>query len=247
VQQGVVQIGDITMAVLGNEDTIFEVDSIPLLAVTLDEARKLWAASRPAIEQRLSRQGLVLLYAVPWPPQGLYSKRPVESADSLKGTRFRTYNAMTSRLATLLGANPVTVTPGEIPQAFSAGVVDVMLTSAATGVDFQAWDFVKNYYDIKAFSPKQFAIMNKAAFDKLAPATQKAVTEAAQAAETRGWGLARDLTADFTKKLAANGMAVQDTPAKLAAAFPGVSETMLKEWLEKAGPDGRAIIDAYRK
>jgi TRAP-type C4-dicarboxylate transport system substrate-binding protein len=247
VQQGVVQIGDITMAVLGNEDTIFEVDSIPLLAVTLEDAKKLWDASRPAIEKRLDRQGLVLLYAVPWPPQGLYAKRPVESADDIKGTRFRTYNALTSRLATLLGANPVTITPGEIPQAFSTGVIDVMLTSAATGVDFQAWDFVKHYYDVKAFSPKQFAIMNKAAFGKLPEPTRKAVLEAGQRAETRGWTLARERTEDFTKKLAANGMSVQPTPPKLAQSFKGIAETMLKEWLEKAGPDGQAIVAAYRK
>jgi TRAP-type C4-dicarboxylate transport system substrate-binding protein len=247
VQQGVVQIGDVTMAVLGNEDPLFEIDSIPLLAVSLADAKRLWDVSRPAIEGRLDKQGLVLLYAAPWPPQGLYSKRPIDGPSDIKGTRFRTYNALTSRFATLLGANPVTVAPGDIPQAFSTGVIDVMLTSAATGVDFQAWDFVKHYYDIKAFSPKQFAIMNKAAFEKLPEPVRKAVLEAGKKAEARGWDFARERTEEFNKKLASGGMQVQQTPAKLVQPFKEISDTILKEWLEKAGPDGRAIIDAYRK
>ena len=49
-----------------------------------------------------------LLYSVPWPGQGIYTKEPLKSVADVKGTKFRTYSPLTARLAELLtslGAN----------------------------------------------------------------------------------------------------------------------------------------------
>lgn len=247
VQTGVVQIGDVTLSVLGNDDPIFEIDSIPLLASSFEDAKRLWEASREATKERLAQDGLMLLYAVPWPPQGIYSTNPIENENSLSGVRFRTYNALTSKLASGLGADPVTVNPGEIPQAFSTGLISAMITSAATGVDYQAWDFVKNYYDVQAGFPKQVALMNVGAFKALPEQVQKALVEAGEKAEARGWETAVSLTEGFNQTFRDNGMNVAPSPAVLEGKFDTIGSELLAEWLAKSGDVGQNVIADYKK
>ncbi len=246
VQQGVVQVGEMLVSAIGNEDPLFEVDSVPFLASSFDESEKLWKISRPLLAERLDKQGIVLLYGSPWPPQGIYAKKDINALSDLSGARFRAYSAATSRLATLMGASPTTVQTPEVPQAFSTGVIDSMLTSPATGVDSQAWDYVSHYYDAQVFIPQSFVIANKRAFSRLSEAEQKAVLEAAAKAETRGWEMAREQTAKLTQTLADKGMKVQELPANVQKEMNAIGVTMTEEWLKKAGADGQKLLDAYR-
>ncbi|WP_282341177.1 MULTISPECIES: TRAP transporter substrate-binding protein [Pseudomonas] len=248
VQTGQVQLGDVLMSVLGNEDPIFEVDSVPFLARSFPEAHKLWDVSRPAIEARLQKQGIRLLYATPWPPQSIFTQAPITSMADFNGMKFRAYNPATARMAELMGAVPTTINTGEVPQAFSTGMITGMLTSPATGVDTQAWDFSKYYYDVRAFIPKNFVIVNARAFAKLPEASQKAVLEAAAKAEQQGWALAEQRTGELVKTLAEHGMQVStQAPGDLDAGFAAIGKTMVGEWLDKAGDDGKAIVDAFAK
>lgn len=247
VQTGQVQLGDVLMSVLGNEDPIYEVDSVPFLARNYSDAQKLWKASRPAVEARLAKQGIKLLYATPWPPQSIYSKTPISVMEDFKGMKFRAYNPATSRMAELMGAVPTVINAGEVPQAFSTGIITGMITSPMTGVDTQAWDFAKYYYDVKAFIPKNFVIVNERTFKRLPEASQQAVLEAAARAEQRGWEIAEAQTSKLVATLAENGMQVDPAaPAAVEAGFQAIGQTMSAEWLSKAGADGQAIIDAYK-
>jgi TRAP-type C4-dicarboxylate transport system substrate-binding protein len=247
VQTGQVPVGDVLISVLGNEDAMFEADAVPLLARDFDSAWKLWQASKPAIEQRLAKQGIKLLYSVPWPPQGIYTKVPINSMADFKGMKFRAYNAATSRMVELMGASPTTVNSGDVPQAFGTGLIEAMITSPATGVDSQAWDFAKYYYDVQAFIPKNVTMVNAREFAKLPPASQKAVMDAAAAAEKRGWEEARKQTATLTQTLAKNGMTVGPMPAALTPDLAKIGATMADEWVKKAGADGKALIDKLPK
>ena len=247
VQTGQVQVGDVLISVLGNEDAMYEIDAVPLLARDFDSAWKLWQASRAGIEARLAKQGIKLLYSVPWPPQGIYTKVPVTSMANFKGLKFRAYNAATSRLVELMGASPTTVSSGDVPQAFGTGLIEAMITSPATGVDSQAWDFVKYYYDVQAFIPKNLTMVNARAFNSLPPAVQKAVTDAAAAAEKRGWDTARAQTATLTQTLASKGMVVGKTPPAIEADLVKIGATMAEDWVKKAGPEGKAAIDQARR
>lgn len=248
VQTGQVQVGDVLMSVLGNEDPIYEVDSVPFLVRDYEQAQALWQASRPAVEQRLAKQGIKLLYAMPWSPQSLYSKTPLTSMDDFKGMKFRAYNPATSRMTELMGAVPTVIQTGEIPQAFSTGMINGMLTSPTTGVDSQAWDFVSYYYDVKAFIPKNFVIVNARAFARLPQPTQDAVLAAAERAEQRGWAIAQEKTGELVKTLADKGMQVSEqAPAAVESGFEQIGRTMTAEWLERAGDDGQAILDAYQR
>lgn len=247
VQGGQAQIGEILISGYSNEDPIFGVDSVPFLASSYADAKKLWRVSRKALEQRFAKQGLKVLYAVPWPPQGIYSTKPLDSIADMKGLKMRAYNPATSRIAELAGAQAVTIQAAELAQAMATGAVNANITSGATGYDTKAWEVVKNYYDTQAWLPKNVVFANLEAFNKLDKATQAAVTKAAATAETRGWKVSEEKTAFYTSELKKNGMNVQPPPAKLKADFRKIGQTMTDEWLKSAGPDGKAIVDAYRK
>jgi TRAP-type C4-dicarboxylate transport system substrate-binding protein len=246
VQTGQVQLGEILISVYGNEDPFFEVDSIPQLVTSYPEARKLMQLARPFIEARFARTGLTLLYEVPWPQSGFYTNAPVPSLETLRGTRMRTFNVMTNRFATLVGASPTLVQAAEVPQAFATGVVNAMVTSAQTGVDSQAWDYAKVFTPIGFTRTRNTILCSRRALDALAPAQQQAVRAAAAAAETRGWALSEDADTAQTAMLAQRGMTVAAASPELLAGMAAVSRTMVEEWLTRSGEDGRKLIDAYR-
>ena len=247
VQGGQAQAGEILLANFQNEWQIFGTDGLPFLADSYDSSMKLYQAQKPALEKKLGEQGMQLLYAVAWPPQGIYSKKPINSAADLKGIKWRAYSPSTSRIAELVGAQPVTVQAAEFSQALATGVVESTMTSGATGVDSKLFEHLKYYYDTQAWLPKNAVIVNKAAFDALDAPTKQAVLKAAADAETRGWTASRGVNTKTLETLKANGMQVLPPSAALKADMKKVGDTMLKEWLDKAGPEGQTIVDNFRK
>jgi TRAP-type C4-dicarboxylate transport system substrate-binding protein len=247
VQTGQAQAGEVLMSLHENEDPVYGLDVVPFLATSFDQAKKLWDVQRPAVEKKLASQGLMLLYAVPWPPQGIYAKKDLNSLEDMKGLKWRAYNAGTSRIADIVGAQPVTIQAAELPQALATGVVNSYMSSGATGYDSKSWETLSHFYDTQAWLPKNMIFVNKAAFDALDKGTQEAVLKAAKAAEERGWKTAIEKTKWYTDQLAAKGMKVQAPSEALASGFRKVGEQLTADWLKKAGADGQAVVDAYRK
>ena len=247
VQTGQVPIGEVLISVLANESPLFAFDSIPFLANSYAKERNLWQAAQPYVEKRLDGQGVKLLYSVPWPPQGIYTKKEINALSDLKGTKFRTYSPTTSRFAELIGAVPTTVQVPDAPQAFRTGLVDAMITSGATGVDTQAWDYLQYYYDTQAFLPQNMVIVGKAAFGKLGAGEQKAVLGAAKEAEARGWKTSETENEGYVKTMASQGIKIMKPSAKLSSEFDAVGKKIADEWAAKAGAEGGAILKAFRK
>jgi TRAP-type C4-dicarboxylate transport system substrate-binding protein len=246
VRSGQAPIGEILLSAYGNDNPIFEVDGIPFLAAGYDNAQKLWDAQRPILSDILAEEGLMVLYAIPWPGQALYSKTEVQSLADMKGVKFRAYNAATSRLAELMGAVPTTVQYSEVPQAFATGVVTAMLTSATTGVDVQSWDFLQYHYTTDAMHPKNAVLVNRAAFEGLDKDVQDGLMKAAAAAEARGWKMSMESAAAATQALQDNGMDVVPPSEALSSELKDVGATMTEEWLAKAGDNGNKLVEAYR-
>jgi len=247
VRGGQVPIGEFLLARLANENPVFQADAIPFLANSYPAAEKLWKASRAKVEALLARQHLKVLFSVPWPPQGVYTKNAINDSNGLKGLKFRTYNATTETFAKLAGAVPTQVEVPDIAQAFATGRVEAMITSASTGVNTKAWDFLNYFYDTQAFLPKNIVVVNQKAFDQLDGATQQALLKAAKTAEARGWKASAAEHAKQSAALAAHGVHVEQPSAAFAAALKKIGATMTAEWVSKAGADGKAILDAYNR
>jgi TRAP-type C4-dicarboxylate transport system substrate-binding protein len=247
VQGGQAQAGEILLANFQNEWQLYGADGLPFLADSYAQSVKLYQAQKPLLEKKLAEQGMQLLYAVPWPPQGIYTKKPINSVADLKGVKWRAYSPATSRIAELVGAQPVTVQAAELSQALATGVVEATMTSGATGVDSKLFEHLKYYYDTQAWLPKNAVIVNKKAYDALDKSAQDAVRKAAAAAEVRGLAASQRINTETLAKLQANGMQVVTPSPALKAELKKIGDTMLKEWLEKAGADGTALVNAYGK
>ncbi len=247
VQGGQAQIGEILLVNYQNEWQLFGADGLPFLADSYDEAMKLWRVQKPMIEKKLGEQGMMVLYAVPWPPQGIYVKKPISSAADLKGVKWRAYSPATARIAELVGAQPVTVQAAELGQAMATGVVESYMSSGSTGFDTKTFEHIKYWYDTQAWLPKNAVIVNKSAFDALDAPTKQAVLKAAADAEVRGLAASKKTNTDSLDKLKANGMQILPPSPQLKADMKKVGDTMLKEWLDKAGPEGKQLVDAFSK
>ena len=247
VQGNQAQSGEILLVNFENENALFGVDGLPYLATSYADSMKLYKAQKPALEKLLATQGIRLLYTVPWPPQGIYTNRTLNSTADMKGLKWRAYSPATSRIAELVGAQPMTVQAAEVSQALSTGVIDSYMSSGATGYDSKTYESIKNWYDTQAWLPKNAVIVNQFAFDALDKATQDIVLKAAADAEVRGWKLSQEKNQWYVDQLKSKGMNILAPSRQLAADLKRVGDILLIDWLKKAGSDGQAIVDAYLK
>jgi len=247
VKTGQVQLGEVFIGIMGNAHPVFKHDNIPFLATNFDDSRKLWEAAKPEIEQQLDKEGMMLLYTVAWPAQSLYTKFPVNTLDDLKGIKMRAYSPSTSRLADLMHTSPTTVQVPEIPQAFSTGIIDAMITSPTTGVNGQSWDYLSHYTDIKAWIPKNIVVVNKRAFRRLDKATQEIILAAAARVENKGWERVRETAREDTASLAENGIVVSEPSAELMTELEKIGEVMTAEWEAEAPVEVGRILKRYQQ
>lgn len=247
VATGQAQMGEVLISIHENEDPVFGLDAIPFLASSYEESKKLWLAQKPYIAQKLDAQGITLLYAVPWGPQGIYAKKDINVIEDMKGLKMRAYNVGTTRTAELVGAQAVTVQAADLPQALATGTVNSFMTSGSTGYDSKVWETMSHWYDTQAWIPRNLTFVNKAAFLALPNDQREAVLKAAKAAEDRGWKIAPEKALWYVSELKAKGMKVLPPSPELKAGLKKIGDQLTEDWLKKAGPEGKAVVDVYRK
>ena len=247
VQGGQAQIGEVLLVNFENENPMYGADGIPFLATSYAESKRLSDAQKPFTDKLLAAQGMKLLYAVAWPPQGIYVKKEIASVADMRGLKWRAYSPATGKIAELIGAQPVTIQAAELSQALATGVVESYMSSGSTGYDTKTYESIKYFYDTQAWLPKNAIIVNRKAFDALDAATQAALTKAAADAEARGWKVSEEKNDWYKKALAEKGMKIMTPSPKLMADLKQVGAIMLADWQKRAGPDGEAMVAAYLK
>lgn len=247
VQTGQVPIGERLLSAHQNENSFFGVDSIPFLATSFDAAEKLWKVAQPTMKKVLDDQNLVLLYSVPWPPQGLYFKKEVNSVDDMKGIKFRSYNSATARLAELTGMLPVQIEAAEISQAFATGVAESMVSSGSTGYDRKVWESLTHFYEVDAWLPRNYVFVNKDVWGKTSAQNQNVLKACGDLAAYAGYWRSVHYTQFTLNGLRAGGMSVARAGDKLTGELKEIGEIMTEEWLASSGSEGRAIVDEFKK
>ena len=247
VQGGQAPIGEILLVNFENENAVFGADGVPFLATGYPDAMKLYRAQKPVLEKLLAAQNMRLLYAVAWPPQGIFANKQINSVADMKGLKWRAYSPATAKIAELVGAQPVQIQQAELAQAMATGVIDSYMSSGSTGFDTKTYEHIKNWHNTQAWLPKNAVIVNNAAFNALDKATQDGLLKAAAEAESRGWKTSQEKNGWYLDQLKSKGMNIVTPTPQLMTDFKKVGDVMLNEWLTKAGADGKAVVDAYRK
>jgi TRAP-type transport system periplasmic protein len=245
VQAGRIEAGEVIMSVMTKEAPLAGADSVPFVVNSYEDATKMWRYQRPLVEKQMADLGLTVLYAVPWPPQGLYSTKPIQSASDLRGAKMRTYNAATVRIAQMVGAGGVDVPMAEVSAALAAGKMDSMITSAVTGVQNKVWGQLNYYYEINAWFPKNLVFVNTAAFNALPQNWRDAVRNAARDAELRGWALSQAAAKSSNAELKAHGMKVERVPSGLERDLKSMGERFSREWIKTVGHEANQIFLPY--
>lgn len=242
-----IEMGEFILSGMANEHPLFALDSVPFLATSHDASWKLYQISKRALEELLDKQNLKLLYSVAWPPQGMYTTTPVSKLEDLSGMRMRAYSPQTERLAQLSGDVPTQIEATDVAQAFSTGRVNAMIISSSTGVNSAAWDFLKYYYDVQAFLPKNAVVVNKRSWSSLDEDTQKVVLAAAAKAEERGWELSKEDMVKQNQTFIDNGIELSPGTEELRQALLKIGTQMAAEWSKKAGAEGEAILNEFNQ
>ena len=245
VQDGRVDAGETIMTSMVKDLSLAGADSVPFVVGSYADARSLWALQRPTMERLLAQRGLKLLYSLPWPPQGLYSRQPIADGKDFRGSNMRTYNETTVRIAQLLGATPVNVAMVDVGKALADGRVDSMITSAITGVENRVWDHVRYYYEINAWYPKNIVLVNQQRFNALPEGAKAALMLAAESAELRGWNASERAAQESVETLRRNGVKIGATPPGLEREIQGIGERFSSEWVKAVGPDALEVFIPY--
>jgi TRAP-type C4-dicarboxylate transport system substrate-binding protein len=245
VRNGKAEAGEVIMSSLEKEELLFGMDSLPFIVSGYEDARRMWNAARPAVERAMDTRGLMVLYAVPWPPQNLYSADEVNTIRDFSGRAMRVYSPTTERIAELVGARSVSVQVVDLAKAIGAKRVELMLTSSWTGVDTKAWRTLNHYYKVNAWLPKNMVFIRKDVFGRLTAADRKIMHDAAKVAEARGWQMSQDSDLGYEKQLAANHVKVLGMDFMIRSYLDRIGETVAREWLKKAGTTELQVLLKY--
>lgn len=247
LRTGQIPIGQMYLYVYGNEDPAYETSALPFIAGTYIKSWKMWEITKPYMEKIMAKQRIKILYVVPWPIQGFYTRKPIQSMDDFKNVKFRVYSTKTARMAELLGANPVQIQFGEIAQAFATGLVGAMYTSPQTGINTQAWDFAKYFTNTYGGNLAMTAVgVNIKAYKGLAPEMRQVLHDAALDAQTKGWLTSESISAEHIETLKKNGMSIEEPSPEFRKNLDKIGQQMLEEWAKTSGSLGQDVLKAFK-
>ena len=246
VQTGQAPIGERLMSSHANENAIYNWDNLPFLATTYADGEKLWKAAQGPVNKHLNNINLVALYTCPWPGQGFYFKKEVNSAKDVEGVKLRSYNAATATVIESLGGTPVQIEAAELTQALSRGAAEGFISSGSTGYDRKVWEHLSHYYKVSAWQPRNYVMVNKEVWDALDAEIQAGLQKAADEIGASCTTKSEELSLWYYHQLEENGMSVIDAGPEFMGELEAIGATMQADWLETTGEDGKAIIDAYK-
>jgi TRAP-type transport system periplasmic protein len=246
VGDGAIPLADTYVGPLGGIDPMFLLPSLPFLAKTAAEARMLYDIAKPYYDEIFAANNQKLLYSSPWPPSGIWAKKPVASIDELAGLKIRTYDANGTITLKAAGAAPIQLSWADVVPQLSTGGIDAVLTSAESGANAKFWEHLPYFTEINYAMPLNMLHINLDTFNGLSPELQQAVLDAAEATSERNWQAVLTRVAENYAEMEPNGVTVvTDVPEDYLAALNEAGREALDDWLAKTGEKGKAIIAAY--
>jgi TRAP-type C4-dicarboxylate transport system substrate-binding protein len=247
VGDGALPIANTSMGQVAGIEPIFLLSSLPFLVGSADDAKLLWEVAKPHYEAVFAKHNQVLLYASPWPPAGIWSKKPVLSSSNLSGLKIRAWDASGTRTLKTAGAAAVQMSWADVVPQLSSGGIEAVLTSAEGGVNAKFWEHLSHFNAINYSMSLNMTHVNKDAFDALSAEQKAAVMKAAEVAGDAAWAALAERVGQNYKDMRANGITVAETvPAGFLGELNAAGDGVYDDWLSKVGDTGKAILDEYK-
>jgi TRAP-type C4-dicarboxylate transport system substrate-binding protein len=247
VGDGALPIANTSMGQVAGIEPIFLLSSLPFLVGSADDARLLWEVAKPHYEAVFAKHNQVLLYASPWPPAGIWSKKPVLSSSNLSGLKIRAWDASGTRTLKTAGAAAVQMSWADVVPQLSSGGIEAVLTSAEGGVNAKFWEHLSHFNAINYSMSLNMTHVNKDAFDALSAEQKAAVMKAAEVAGDAAWAALAERVGQNYKDMRANGITVAETvPAGFLGELNAAGDGVYDDWLSKVGDTGKSILDEYK-
>jgi TRAP-type C4-dicarboxylate transport system substrate-binding protein len=245
VGAGQVTAGDAFAGAMGKTDPLFLLSSLPFLAATNEEARKLTHLARPAYAKRLADEKLRLLYTTPWPPSGMWAKKAIVTPADLHQLALRTYDSTGVKVFAAAGAAPVNISFADAMPKLKDGSVVAVLSSGDGGAGRKLWDYLPCFTEINYAVPLSLAMLSDAAYNDLPTDLRQAVDRAAAATEANQWRLLETRLAENYARMAANGVTLTPASAlspELRRLLNQSAAEAISEWKMLAGESGRDLL-----
>lgn len=244
IRDGLAPIGDVYLSQQVGEEPILGIESIPYLVSGYEELRKLHEFFRPVVEKIAAKNNQKVLYMVPWPAPGIYTKVEAKTLKDLAGIKIRTYNKTTTELFNTIGMTSVQLPWGEVVPSLAAGTIDGVTTSASSGVDGKFWEFLKFFYPTGHVWSSDAITVNLDAWNDLSAEDRAAIQKLATELEPKFWEVSRSEDAAKMQILTDKGMNIGVVTEEMLSAMRKATADQITNFL-KATPDAKPALDAF--
>jgi len=244
VENGIVQMADMLLLLQAGEAPMLGIDTLPYLIQGQDEMKAWLEVAGPTYDEIFAKHNQKVLYYVPWPSPGVYTKNAIVSADDIAGQRIRAFNATSFEFLEKLGAAPVELPFGELAAAVAAGTVDGAATSTSTGVNSKLYQFTDHFNPLNWSTSPDALTVNLDAWNALSDAERSAIEEAATRMEADFWAVSAEEDSAKTAVLVENGMTVSAADDSLQAKMAEVGKSMWADFFKKV-PEAEALVSEY--
>jgi TRAP-type transport system periplasmic protein len=245
VTEGTVAMGEVFGPSLSALHGAFALDAVPFLATNYTTARKLWKTLESTVEAKLATEGLTLLASVPWPPQGLFSSKPIVLPKEMEGLAMRENSPPVKRLAELVGTKPVRIETPDLAAAARERKFDLVFTSAAQGIDTKLYETLPYFYQANAWLPRNLLFVNQKTFNALPREQQLSIVKLAGKAEERGWEMSERFAQTSTQALAQAGGKVAPLPPAVRTRLERLGNQIARETVEKSDPQLMVLVSRF--
>jgi TRAP-type transport system periplasmic protein len=247
IAHGRVQAGDALAGALDAEDAIFALPTLPFLATSTADARRLAELARPYLAGALQKKGLRLIYLTPWPPSGIWSKAPLRTLSDLSSLSIRTYDRVSSEVFASVGAKATSISFTDMMPKLADGSINAVLSSGDGGAGRELWKFLPYFTEITYSLPLSVASVSQTVYDGLAPGLRETVDTAGRQTEAELWIALSTRLQENYQRMRQNGVTIDSNPApQLLAAFQPGAAAAQQAWCTRAGPVCPRILDAFK-
>ncbi len=247
VKDGQVPMSDILMGVVAGSAHVFGISSLPRLVKNYDEARKLYDQCKPLYQKAAKKWNQLFLYAAPWPPSGLVTKKEINKVGDLKGLKTRTYDKNGAEFLRALGGAPLSLPWGEVYSSLRTGMIDSVLTSAESSKNGKFWEVLSYFKKINYAYPLNMITMNLDYWKALSKDQQDAILKAAKETEEAQWKNSNNRNSEALKIIQEKGIKVSEETPELTAKMDEAAKKIQKDFMAKAKGDEKKVLEAFVK